>query len=78
MDLIKKLQDAAQNAYGMFEIDEDTICELMDILTSPPVAWTSKRSLDVMDKIVAFTSEDSAVEYGSKSAWVDIVPLYRR
>lgn len=77
-ELIEKLQEAEQNIYGMFEIDEDTICELMDILTAPPVAWTNQRSLDVRDKITAFTSEESAVEYGNKSAWKDIVPLYRR
>lgn len=45
-------------------------------LDSEPVAWTSQRSLDVRDKIVAFTSKESADEYGSKSAWTDIAPLY--
>lgn len=77
-ELIEKLQAAEQNIYGMFEIDEDTICALMDILTAQPVAWTSQRSLDVRDKITAFTSEESAVEYGNKSRWENIVPLYRR
>lgn len=77
-ELIEKLKAAEQNASGMFEIDEDTICAMMGILTSPPVAWTNQRSLDVRDKITAFTSEESAVEYGSKYAWKDIVPLYRR
>ena len=41
-----------------------------------PVAWTSQRSLDVNDKITAFTSEESAVDYGKSKAWVNIVPLY--
>ena len=77
-ELIEKLKAAGQNATGMFEIDEDTICALMDILTAPPVAWTSQRSLDVKDKITAFTSEESAVTYGNKHAWKNIVPLYRR
>jgi hypothetical protein len=77
-ELIEKLQAAEQNIYGMFEIDEDTICALMDLLTAPPVAWTSQRSLDVRDKITAFTSEESAVDHGNKSAWVNIVPLYQR
>lgn len=77
-ELIEKLQAAEQNIYGMFEIDEDTICELMDILTAQPVAWTSQRSLDVKDKITAFTSKESAVTYGNKHAWKNIVPLYRR
>lgn len=38
-ELIEKLKASEQNASGMFEIDEDTICALMDILTAPPVAW---------------------------------------
>lgn len=77
-ELIEKLQAAEQNIYGMFEIDEDTICELMDVLTAQPVAWTSQRSLDVRDKITAFTSEESADTYGNKHSWKNIVPLYRR
>lgn len=49
-----------------------------DCLEAEPVAWTSQRSLDVKDKITAFTSEESAVTYGNKHAWKNIVPLYRR
>lgn len=37
--LIEKLKAAEQNASGMFEIDEDTICALMAILTAEPVAY---------------------------------------
>lgn len=33
-ELIEKLKSAEQNAYGMFEIDEDTICALVDVLES--------------------------------------------
>lgn len=41
-----------------------------------PVAWTSQRSLEVRDKITAFTCKESADNYGMKSAWEDVVPLY--
>lgn len=41
-----------------------------------PVAWTSQRSLDVRDKITAFTSEESAIDYGKSAAWETIVALY--
>lgn len=32
-ELIEKLKAAEQNAAGMFEIDGDTICELMKVLS---------------------------------------------
>ncbi len=32
MDLIERLKSAEQNTAGMFEIDEDTICALVDTL----------------------------------------------
>lgn len=45
-ELIEKLQAAEQNIYGMFEIDEDTICALMDILTAEPVAYLYSASFE--------------------------------
>lgn len=75
--LLQRLIDAEQNVHGAFELDEDTMCELVDLLSQPPVAWTSQRSLDVRCKITAFTDEDSAKEHGDKSARNDIVPLYK-
>lgn len=51
-------------------------CALLAAHEQEPVAWTSQRSLDVNDKITAFTSEESAVDYGKSKAWVNIVPLY--
>lgn len=50
--------------------------QLLAGLEQEPVAWTNQRSLDVRDKITAFTSKDSAEEFGEKSKWEDIVPLY--
>lgn len=34
--LIEDLKASMQNSSGMFEIGEETICELMSLLTSPP------------------------------------------
>lgn len=34
--LIEDLKSSTQNASGMFEISEDTICALMSLLTAPP------------------------------------------
>ncbi|CAM3701386.1 MULTISPECIES: hypothetical protein [Yersinia] len=41
-----------------------------------PVAWTSQRSLDTKNKIVAFTDDMSALDYGTANGWADIVELY--
>lgn len=41
-----------------------------------PVAWTSKYGLEVRCKVVAFTDEESAKEYGDKNYWEEIIPLY--
>ncbi|HEJ7996834.1 TPA: hypothetical protein SMI16_002263 [Serratia liquefaciens] len=41
-----------------------------------PVAWTSQRSLDTKCKIVAFTDDMSALDYGVANGWKDIVELY--
>ena len=38
-ELIEKLKMAEQNASGMLEIDEDTICALMNIFTAEPIAY---------------------------------------
>ncbi|EAW4195717.1 hypothetical protein FFV02_22950 [Salmonella enterica] len=51
--------------------------ELLKYREAKPVAWASQRSLDVRCKITAFTDEDSAKEYGAKSAWEEIVTLYK-
>ena len=52
------------------------VMPLLSGLEQEPVAWTSQRSLDVRDKITAFTSKESAEEYGVKSKWEEITPLY--
>ncbi|HHZ1082491.1 TPA: hypothetical protein ACV98Q_002243 [Yersinia enterocolitica] len=41
-----------------------------------PVAWTSQRSLETKNKIVAFTDDMSALDYGTANGWADIVELY--
>lgn len=48
-ELIEKLKAAEQNPSGMFEIDEDTICAVMEILTAPPVAFTEKHEISNME-----------------------------
>lgn len=45
-ELIEKLKAAEQNASGMFEIDEDTICAMMAILTAEPVAYLYSASFE--------------------------------
>lgn len=41
-----------------------------------PVAWTSQRSLETKNKIVAFTDDISALDYGVANGWTDIVELF--
>lgn len=41
-----------------------------------PVAWTSQRSLETRNKIVAFTDDMSALDYGIANGWTDIVELF--
>jgi len=41
-----------------------------------PVAWTSQRSLETKNKIVAFTDDMSALDYGVANGWTDIVELF--
>jgi|GEM_PF-5043555 len=41
-----------------------------------PVAWTNQRSLNTKCKIVAFTDDMSALDYGVTHGWKDIVELY--
>lgn len=41
-----------------------------------PVAWTSQRSLETKNKIVAFTDDMSALDYGTANGWADIIELY--
>lgn len=69
---------ASGNAFTCVQDDEATAMAraLLAAHEQEPVAWTSQRSLDVNDKITAFTSEESAVDYGKSKAWVNIVPLY--
>lgn len=58
------------------QMDLELIKIALASLEDEPVAWTSKRSLDVRDKITAFTCKESAESYGNKSAWESVVPLY--
>lgn len=51
---------------------------LLGLIDNEPAAFTSQRSLEVRDKIVAFTSKESAELYGKQAAWEKIIPLYAR
>ncbi|WP_260679834.1 hypothetical protein [Serratia liquefaciens] len=50
--------------------------ELLANREAQPVAWTSQRSLNTKCKIVAFTDDMSALDYGVTHGWKDIVELY--
>lgn len=50
---------------------------LLTAMDSEPVAWTSQRALETKNKIVAFTDDMSALDYGVANGWFDIVELYR-
>ncbi|MCK2286011.1 DUF551 domain-containing protein [Escherichia coli] len=50
--------------------------QLLASMEQEPVAWTSQHSLDVGDQITAFTTKESAEEYGEKYKWEEIAPLY--
>lgn len=63
--LIEYLKESTQNASGMFEISEDTICALMSMLASPsaPVSVPDLKPVGFL-----FVSDDGAVAY-SPAGW---------
>lgn len=61
--LIEYLKESTQNASGMFEISEDTICALMSMLASPPVPVSVPAAMEIDDDF------DSAFEHGKAVGW---------
>ncbi|MEH5014073.1 hypothetical protein [Phytobacter diazotrophicus] len=72
------LEDLHEIAYrGSYDDMQRSLARaLLAAYEQEPVAWTSQRSLDVRDKITAFTSEENAIDYGKSAAWENIVALY--
>ncbi|EFL4444643.1 hypothetical protein AB680_000118 [Escherichia coli] len=63
--LIEDLKASTQNASGMFEISEDTICALMSMLASPPAPVSVP---DLKPVGFLFVSDDGSVAY-SPAGW---------
>lgn len=61
-----KRADAIRELIAIRELKADQV----------PVAWTSQRSLETKNKIVAFTDDMSALDYGVANGWTDIVELF--
>lgn len=61
--LIEYLKESTQNASGMFEISEDTICALMSMLASPPAPVSVPAAMEIDDDF------DSAFEHGKAVGW---------
>ncbi len=61
--LIEDLKASTQNASGMFEISEDTICALMSMLASPPAPVSVPAAMEIDDDF------DSAFEHGKAVGW---------
>ena len=61
--LIEYLKESTQNASGMFEISEDTICALMSMLASPPAPVSVPAAMEMDDDF------DSAFEHGKAVGW---------
>lgn len=61
--LIEYLKESKQNASGMFEISEDTICALMSMLASPPAPVSVPAAMEIDDDF------DSAFEHGKAVGW---------
>ena len=70
-ELIEKLKASEQNASGMFEIDEDTICALMGVLQKLDVEydWAEARSL-VRSKDISFPAEAAFKAVNSYRHWL--------
>lgn len=64
IDLIEKLKAAEQNTAGMFEIDEDTICQLMSFLQAIPSAISVHEAIDNMENHEICTSINVAYKHG--------------
>lgn len=62
------------------DVSDEDVIKLVSIALAAkraePVAWTSQRSLETKNKIVAFTDDMSALDYGTANGWADIVELY--
>ncbi|MCG9404353.1 hypothetical protein ACPEHA_04360 [Escherichia coli] len=63
--LIEDLKASTQNASGMFEISEDTICALMSMLASPPAPVSVPEVVGWEDVPEEITEDDIAMA----SAW---------
>lgn len=61
--IIEELKASTQNASGMFEISEDTICALMSLLTAPPAPASVPDAVELDDDF------DSAFEHGKAVGW---------
>lgn len=72
---IEDLRDIAyRGSYD--DLERELALQLLASMEQEPVAWTSQRSLEVRDKITAFTDEQSARDYGKRVSWSGVVPLY--
>ena len=81
--IIEELKASTQNASGMFEINEDTICALMELLESSadaePVAW-QHRLVELSTGQATpwkLTSRKTESTQGERYR-VDVIPLYTR
>lgn len=75
-DGMLRLWDDLNDRYAPPEVVRELARIALASLEAEPVAWTNQRSLDVRDKITAFTCKESADGYAETSAWKKIVPLY--
>jgi len=78
-DLIEKLKAAEQNTAGMFEIDEDTICKIMTVLVSEPVAWKYREYVYACG--IGYVWRDKLEEERPEEQCdyiTDVMPLYTR
>nr|WP_243456513.1 DUF551 domain-containing protein [Enterobacter hormaechei] len=76
--IIEELKASTQNASGMFEISEDTICALMSLLTAPP-APVSVPDEDLLH--MAASAIDDLLSNKDRSGagvWADIPAKLRR
>lgn len=73
---ISELESGARSIKEDYQLEAYRM--LLGLIDNEPAAFTSQRSLEVRDKIVAFTSKESAEVYGKQAAWEKIIPLYAR